>query len=365
MDDEASCGASRLYLRPLGLTAPEQALPGARRLAGGWLRFDRCEAVLRTETGVERRILPLAELEAWLGRLPAPVRHSGRDRLARLTAARPPVLGLSLDRPRLMGIVNVTPDSFSDGGLYLDVDRAVAHGMQLAADGADIVDVGAESTRPGAAAVPAEEQIARVVPVIARLAERGLVVSVDTRSAAVMVAALAAGARLVNDVSGLGHDPRALAVVADAMALNPGVAVVVMHMRGVPATMNQAPAYADPVLDVFDELAARLRDCEAAGLDRARILVDPGIGFAKRMEHGAAVTRALSLLHGLGCGVLAGFSRKGLVRRWADAAEPRDRLPGSLAAALAAFEQGVQILRVHDVRDTAQARDVWETLRVR
>ncbi|CAO3427009.1 dihydropteroate synthase [Azospirillum endophyticum] len=363
MEDDGT----RLTLRPLGLTAPEQALPGARRLAGGWLCFDRCEAVLRTVAGgeVARRILPLADLDAWAGGLPDPLQRSYRLWLERLTAERRPVAGLALDRPRLMGIVNVTPDSFSDGGCHADADRAVAHGIGLAAAGADIVDVGAESTRPGAAAVPAEDQIARAVPVIAQLAERGICVSVDTRNAEVMAAALAAGARLVNDVSGLRHDRRALAVVGDAMARDPGVAVVVMHMRGEPATMNQTPTYDDPALDVFDELAERLQWCEEGGLDRARILVDPGIGFAKRMEHGAAVARSLSLLHGLGCGLLAGFSRKGLVRGWADSTAPRDRLPGSLAAAIVAFEQGVQILRVHDVRETAQARDVWEALRMR
>ncbi len=361
MDGEAC----RLYLRPLGLTAPEQALPGARRLAGGWLCFDRCEAVLRTESAVERRVLSLADLDEWAVPLPDWVQPSCRLWLDRLTAERRSILGLSLDRPRLMGIVNVTPDSFSDGGQYLDADRAVAHGMELARAGADIVDIGAESTRPGAMAIAPEAQIARVVPVIARLAERGVVVSIDTRSAAVMAAALAAGARLVNDVSGLGHDPLALPVVREAMGRDAGVAVVLMHMRGEPATMNHAPVYDDPALDVFDELAERLQQCIDGGLDRSRILVDPGIGFAKRMEHGAAVARALSLLHGLGCGVLAGFSRKGLVRRWSNQTEPGDRLPGSLAAALAAFEQGVQVLRVHDVRETAQARDVWETLRMR
>lgn len=346
--------ATGLAVRPLGLTAPAHALPGARRLAGGWLCFDRCEIARRRGGIVERTLVALGgDAASWPASGPPDVAAL----LDRLSAARPDFAGLPLDRPRIMGILNVTPDSFSDGGRHRDAAEAVAHGLALAADGADIVDVGAESTRPGAAAVPAEEQIRRAIPVVARLADRGVTVSIDTRSAAVMRAALAAGAAVLNDVSGLTHDPDALGVAAASTA-----GLVLMHMRGVPETMNRAPAYDDPALDVFDELEQRVRACEAAGIPRGRILVDPGIGFAKTMRQGAAVARSLSLFHATGCGVLAGFSRKGLVERWAEGTAPEDRLPGSLAAALAAFSQGVQVVRVHDVAATAQARDVWAAL---
>lgn len=344
----------RIYVRPLGLMPPAHALAGARRLAAGWLSFDRCEVAVRRGAGIERRVVPLG---APLHDLPPPLLRRHREALERLSAPRPAFAGIPLDRPRIMGILNVTPDSFSDGGRHCDPEGAVAHGMAMAAAGADIIDVGAESTRPGAAAVPPDEQIRRAVPVIARLAERGLAVSIDTRSAAVMRAALAAGAAIINDVSALAHDAESLEAAAASDA-----GVILMHMRGVPETMNVAPAYADPVLDVFDELERRVQACEAAGLARGRILVDPGIGFAKTMPHGAAIIRSLALFHATGCGVLVGFSRKGLVAGWADTTEPSARLPGSLAAALVAFSQGVQVVRVHDVAATAQARDVWEAL---
>ncbi len=347
----------RIYVHPLGLTPPGHGLEGARPLAAGWLSFDRCEVVVRHGASLGRCLVPLGASPPPLHHLSPQFLESYREALARLSAPRPAFAGVPLDRPRIMGILNVTPDSFSDGGQHLKPEEAVEHGVAMAAAGADIIDVGAESTRPGATAIPPEQQIQRAVPVVARLAERGMVVSIDTRSAAVMRAALAAGAAIINDVSALTHDPDALEV-----ATLSGASVVLMHMRGVPLTMNLAPAYADPALDVFDELAQRVRICEAAGIPRGRILVDPGIGFAKTMEHGAAVTRALSLFHATGCGVLVGFSRKGLVGRWADATEPQARLPGSLAAALVAFSQGVQVVRVHDVAATAQARDVWEAL---
>ncbi len=337
------------YGRPLGLTPPGQALPGARSLAGGWLCFDRWEVIERRGPVVERTLAALGdpsprpeELLAWLGRLSAP---------------RPAFAGVSLDRPRIMGILNVTPDSFSDGGRYFNEDAAVEHGLAMAVAGADIIDVGAESTRPGALPVPAQEQIRRAIPVITGLARCGAVVSIDTRSAVVMHAAVAAGASIINDVSALSHDPLSLSVAAASDA-----GVILMHMRGAPENMNQAPAYADPALDVFDALEQRVLACEAAGIARHRILVDPGIGFAKTMPQGVAIANALSLFHGLGCGVLVGFSRKGLIERWTDATEPDERLPGSLAAALVAFSQGVQVVRVHDVAATAQARDVWKCL---
>ncbi len=338
-----------IYARPLGFAPASLSMPGARPLAGGWLCFDRCEVVRRSGGALERRLLALN----------AP--HFDRPDLSallnRLSAPRSAFAGLSLDRPRIMGILNVTPDSFSDGGRHLDEDRAVEHGLAMMRDGADIIDIGAESTRPGAQPVPAEEQMRRAIPVVGRLARHGAVVSMDTRSAAVMRAALAAGARILNDVSALTHDPDSLGVAAASTA-----GVVLMHMRGAPETMNTAPAYADPALDVFDELEQRVQACETAGIPRGRLLVDPGIGFAKRMTHGAAIARALSLFHGTGCGVMVGFSRKGLIARWAKEVEPGARLPGSLAAALLAFSQGVQVVRVHDVAATAQARDVWEAL---
>lgn len=265
---------------------------------------------------------------------------------------------LPADRPHIMGILNVTPDSFSDGGRHADPGVAIAAGLSMAEDGASIIDVGGESTRPGAAAVSVEAEQARVVPVIAALARAGLLVSVDTRNAATMAAALDAGAAIVNDVSGLTHDPDARPLVARR-----GCATVLMHMRGTPETMNAMTDYADVVRDVARELSARVVLALAAGIPRAAIAIDPGIGFAKTGEQSLSILRGLDSFTALGFPVLVGVSRKSFIGRLSGEADAARRLPGSLAAGLFALSRGARILRVHDVRDTAQAIRVWQALR--
>lgn len=259
------------------------------------------------------------------------------------------------DPPLVMGIVNVTPDSFSDGGHWLDAGAAIAHGLQLEAEGADILDIGGESTRPGAEPIGVEEELRRVIPVIAALAKQVRVpISIDTRNAEVMRRAADAGARIINDVAALGYDPDALRVAAET-----GLPVVLMHAQGDPRTMQLDPRYDDVVLDVCDWLAARISVCEAAGIPRARIVVDPGIGFGKTLDHNLALIGSLGILHGLGCPILLGASRKSFIGHLTGA-EALDRLPGSIATALLGAAQGVQILRVHDVAATRQALAVWE-----
>ncbi|HYD99325.1 MAG TPA: dihydropteroate synthase, partial [Alphaproteobacteria bacterium] len=270
---------------------------------------------------------------------------------------RPSLAGLAFDRPLVMGIVNVTPDSFSDGGDFADPARAIAHGRALRAAGADILDIGGESTRPGAAPVPVEQEIARVVPVVRALAAEGAVVSIDTRRAATMRAALAAGARILNDVTALAGDPDSLGVAAAS-----GAPVVLMHMQGEPRTMQADPRYDDVAFDIHDHLTARIAACAAAGIPRARIVVDPGIGFGKTGAHNVDLLRQLTLLHGLGCPVMVGVSRKRFLAGLSRQEPPKERLAGSLAAALAALDQGCQILRVHDVAETVQACAVWRAL---
>lgn len=270
----------------------------------------------------------------------------------------PPIAGIPLDRPQVMGILNVTPDSFSDGGRHAgDPARAAEAGLAMVAAGAAILDVGGESTRPGAKAVPVEEEIARVVPVIARLAKAGAKVSIDTRKAAVMAAALDAGAVMVNDVSALTYDPGALALVAAR-----GCPVVLMHHQGSPETMQANPVYADVLGEVQDWLAARIAICEAAGIDRANILVDPGIGFGKTLAHNLALIRGLSRFHDLGCALVLGASRKRLIGAMTGEVPVERRLGGSIALALAGAGQNVQFLRVHDVEETVQALRVWAAL---
>jgi dihydropteroate synthase len=260
-------------------------------------------------------------------------------------------------RPWVMGILNVTPDSFSDGGDFLSVDAAVAAGLAMAAAGADLIDVGGETTRPGSHPVAVEVEIARVVPVVRALAPRGLAISVDTRNAATMRAALDAGARIINDVSALTHDPAALAVVAAA-----GCPVVLMHMRDDPATMTARARYDDVAGEVVRELAARIAAAEAGGIARRNIAVDPGIGFAKTGEHNIALLRRLDELAVLGCPILVGVSRKRFIGTLTDEPEPRRRAAGSIAAGLFASLHGAAILRVHDVRETVQAVRVWRAL---
>lgn len=262
--------------------------------------------------------------------------------------------GLVLDRPRLMGIVNVTPDSFSDGGRFLETEAAIAHGRALRAAGADILDVGGESTRPGASPVGAAEEKARVVPVVKALAAEGALVSIDTRHASVMAAALDAGARLVNDVTALEGDPDSLALVARRV-----VPVVLMHMRGEPGTMQNDPRYNDVVAEVRDYLERRVAACTAAGIPKERIAVDPGIGFGKTVDHNLALIRHLDRLADLGCAILLGASRKSFIGALSKGEPATERLPGSLAAALAGVARGAHILRVHDVAATAQALAVW------
>ncbi len=265
----------------------------------------------------------------------------------------PTVAGVALDRPRLMGIVNVTPDSFSDGGR--GPEAAAAHGRRLAEEGADFLDVGGESTRPGSEGTPTEEQLARVLPVIEALAPLGVPISIDTRSAAVMRAAIEAGAAIVNDVAALDHDPAAAPTVA---AL--GVPVILTHARGEPARMRERADYADVAAEVRDELGAAVVRAEAAGIARANILLDPGFGFAKKPEQNAAALRALPVLSALGLPIVAGTSRKSFVR---GKTPPQERLGASIAAALAAVEGGAAILRVHDIAATAQALAVWAAVR--
>lgn len=277
------------------------------------------------------------------------------DILAALTEPRPRLAGLALDRPRIMGIVNVTPDSFSDGGQFANAAAAVDHGLRLIEEGADILDVGGESTRPGAHSVGLEEELRRVIPVIEGLRKRSeAVISVDTRKAGVMRRAANAGADILNDVSALTHDADALEAAAES-----GLPVILMHAQGDPRTMNDNPQYADAVLDVFDFLESRIRACEAAGIQKTKLVADPGIGFGKHLHHNVAVMAGLALYHGLGVPVLLGASRKKMIGQLCDVPEARDRVPGSLACAIAGISQGVQIVRVHDVKETKQAIEVW------
>ncbi len=346
---------ARLYIRPVGLlsgAAADAALASGagRRLAGGRFAFTACEVFVREPGALIAAVATPAEIEAWAAR-------GAAELLARHSAPRAPVLGLAMERPVVVVVINVTPDSFSDGGDFAAPADAIAHGRALAAAGAEVLDVGGESTRPGAGPVPPDEELERVVPVVRALAAGGARVSIDSRRASVVGAALDAGATMLNDVSALTFDPASLALAAASDA-----PVVLVHSRGDPATMQDDPVYEHAALDVYDHLDARIEACVAAGIDRRRLIVDPGIGFGKTLAHNVEILRHLALFHGLGCPLMLGVSRKRFIGRLTGVEAPKQRLPGSLAAGLSGLGQGVQLLRVHDVAETVQAIAVWEAM---
>jgi dihydropteroate synthase len=261
---------------------------------------------------------------------------------------------LVLDRPRIMGVVNVTPDSFSDGGLHFDAGQAIAHGLKLAAAGADILDVGGESTRPGAEPVAVEEELRRVIPVIEGLvAQTRLPISVDTSRPEVIRAAVAAGVGLINDVRAL-RLPGALEAAAES-----GAAVCLMHMQGEPGTMQQDPSYDDVLGEIQRFLADRILACQFSGIDKKQILVDPGFGFGKTLEHNLVLLARLKALDVLECPLLVGLSRKRMIGALTGRELPAERVAGSVAAALIAVQHGADIVRVHDVAETRDALAVW------
>jgi len=351
----------RLYIRPLTLVTSPQAVAGDAVRLGGGMAYAHLFAVTVTRDGVvvQRDLATASGIDWIFERLPDELGPEAEAQWAGLTTAHPPLqLGertIRLDQPQVVGILNVTPDSFSDGGAFLDdPDVARAHAAAMLEAGAAIVDVGGESTRPGAAAVWEGDEIKRVVPAVEHCAAMGAAVSIDTRRPAVMEAALAAGAHLINDVSALRHDPRSLEFAAAS-----GVPVILMHAPGEGDDLHAGSAYGNVVFEVFDWLrAARDRAIEG-GIARERIILDPGIGFGKTMAENLALINALPLFHALGQPLLLGASRKRLVGALSHEAPAQKRLGGSLALAMAGMQAGIQLIRAHDVYDTVQARNVW------
>jgi dihydropteroate synthase len=335
---------SALLLKPI-LEPAAPAGAGAARLGGGRLGFRMVEIIERASS--KRCLVSAAEAAQAAPKI-----------YRNLVRARPVVAGLDLGQTHLMGILNVTPDSFSDGAKWIEPETAAAHGRAMSRAGASLLDIGGESTRPGSTGTSCEEQLERILPVIRSLAHEATPVSVDTRDATVMRQSIQAGAALINDVSGLRHDPVAPDTVAEL-----AVPVILMHMRGTPEDMSSRADYDDVILDVYDELLALTEAAHAAGIEQDSIIVDPGIGFAKHPKHSIAVLRDLPLLHGLGYPLLVGASRKGFIGTLA-AGKPaaEDRLAGSLMAMTWALNGGAQLLRVHDVAESRQALDLWQAL---
>jgi dihydropteroate synthase len=351
--------AARLYLRPAAFVDGPFDHPGAAvNLAGGLCWFAKVHIIARV--GPQRQysaMVDVADMPALIARHPA----LDQPWQALLRPRSPLQLGqttLRWNRPHLMAVLNITPDSFSDGGAYVEASDAVARAHQMMADGASLLDVGAESTRPGAKPVSAAEEQARLEPVLAPLCALGLPVSLDTRNAMVMRYGLQHGVAMINDVSALCHDAQALALVAAA-----GCPVVLMHMQGEPGSMLNDPSYDDVLLDVYDMLAARIEACVAAGIARHHIIIDPGIGFGKHLRHNIDLLNGLALFHALGAPLLLGASRKRMIGALSKEEAADNRLAGSLALAQTGLMQGAQLLRVHDVAATKQMLKVWQGLR--
>ncbi|UIP06392.1 dihydropteroate synthase [Erythrobacter sp. SDW2] len=354
-----------VYIRPIGFVPGPQAEEGdAIGLAGSMVYAHRFAVVLRRDGQVaERWTCSPQHIAQVIGELPGTLGEEAETQWANLKIVHPPLsLGertVRLDQPQVMGILNVTPDSFSDGGEFLDnpeVGKAQAAKMLEA--GAAIIDIGGESTRPGAAAVWEEEEIKRILPAVQYCAAMGAAVSIDSRRAGVMEAALDAGATLVNDVSGLQYDPRSAELVARR-----GCPVVLMHAPGKGQDLHENGDYESVVFDVFDALRARRDAAVSAGISPDRILLDPGLGFGKKLADNTALVNALPLFHALGHPLLLGASRKRMIGALSNEAPVEQRLGGSIALAMAGMDAGVQLLRVHDVAETVQARNVWRGLR--
>lgn len=328
------------YYRPIVQT--DRCRPkGAKAVAGGWSWFTHAEHITRSG---DTQVVPLTDIPAEI--------------VDNISLPRPAICNLEMDSPHIMGVLNVTPDSFSDGGEHNSLEDAVARANEIISEGAVIVDIGGESTRPGAEFVESSVEMARTIPVIEALKTAGVKtpISIDTRKADVAAAAIEAGASMYNDVTAFRYDMQSLPLVGKMQPF-----VCLMHSISDPKTMQNNPVYENVLLDVYDHLEQQVTACVNAGLPRERIVVDPGIGFGKTLDHNLLLVRGLSLFHGLGCPILLGVSRKRFIGEIGFAQNPADRVAGSIAIALEGLRQGVQFLRVHDIWQTHQAVNLWKT----
>ncbi len=345
-----------IYLQPIGLLYGEVArdavlLGAALPLAGSAIAFSAVRLWEGEPGNVKYAIAPTSTIKA----IDEP---KIKELLDHIVAPRTAIAGVSMDRPRIMGIVNVTPDSFSDGGEHLEPSDAIEHAKALSNDGADFVDIGGESTRPGSETVASDEELRRILPVLSGLTGLTTPVSVDTRKPEVMREAAKIRADLINDVSAFTFAPNSLATAVELKK-----PAVLMHSKGDPKTMQDSPSYRDVVIEVYDFLENRIEAAASAGLPRSYLIADPGIGFGKTAAHNASLLQSITLFHGLGVPLLTGTSRKRSLQRISGAKAPREQAVASVAAALDAMWQGVQIVRVHDVEETRQALAVLRWLR--
>lgn len=359
----AASTTAQIYCRPTCFVdRPHELDDNCLRIADTMVWFAAWHISLRDGASVKAAIVMVAEWGDWIAAMPDRLAEAATAQRAAVVRPRGALhLGertVRLNEPQLMGILNVTPDSFSDGGKHVDAEAATDAGFAMATAGAAMIDVGGESTRPGAPLIWDGDEIKRVEGVVAALAKGGVAVSIDTRKAAVMEAALSAGARIVNDVSALRYDDRAMEVVVAA-----GCPVVLMHAPSAKSDPHEGGDYTHVLFDVYDMLAERVAACVAAGIDPAKIIVDPGLGFGKGVADNLAVINGLALFHTLGCPILFGASRKRMIGALDNEAAADQRLGGTVALHYQAAAQGAQMLRVHDIAENRQALRVWRGLR--
>ena len=350
----------KFYVQPLGLLRGfTHCDPSFKNLAGGDIYFSVVKIIRRSPQNIIEDIVPVCDLKGFLDAKEPSVRAEVISLIKNIESPRHSLSlknGLVIDwkKPIIQGVLNVTPDSFSDGGENADLEQAILHARQMMDAGADIIDIGGETTKPGAKPVSIADEKSRVLPAIERIAPLNIPLSIDSRNAGVMKSAILAGAHIINDVSALSHDPLSLEVVKDE-----NVPVVLMHSQGSPDTMQDNPVYEHVLLDIYDYLESRINLCIEAGIEKNKIIVDPGIGFGKTVEHNLAIINGLAIFHGLGVPLLLGTSRKSFIGTIAGEGVAAKRVPGSIASMLLCLEQGAQIARVHDVEQSKQAISIW------
>ncbi|MFK7841488.1 MAG: dihydropteroate synthase [Sphingorhabdus sp.] len=366
LEELEACGAdARLYLKPVGLVdSPQWHDDKNQRLNNSLTWFSQVEYLI-VEAGKSnlRGLVNITQWPEWSNALPEPLAVRAASQFANLTRQHAELKCgdriIRFDQPHVMGILNITPDSFSDGGKHQnDPDKAAEAGLAMASSGASVLDIGGESTRPGAETVWEGDEIKRVLPVIERLAHCGAVLSIDTRKAAVMEAAISAGAHLINDVSALLHDKRSLEVAGIS-----GRPVVLMHAPSSGKNPHKGDGYGNIVTETLDWLEQRIADVVAAGFEREKIIIDPGLGFGKSLADNLALMNNIAMFHALGQPLLIGASRKRMIGALSKEAPVDQRLGGSIAFAHHAIQQGSQIVRVHDVPETVQALQIWRGMR--
>lgn len=353
----------KYYLQPLGfLRGCSRSLDEYPSLAGGDLKFTTLKVIIRDDKGLSSSIIPSNDFENYVSQLSDPEANELRKTMEDIVSGRVEItfsngLSLNWNKPVLQGILNVTPDSFSDGGAFDESEQAIRHAINMFKAGAQIIDVGGETTKPGANPVSIETEKMRVIPVIEKLSNHNFLISIDSRNADVMKAAIEAGAHIINDVSALEHDPAAMNVIKES-----GAPVILMHAQGNPDVMQNNPKYDNVVLDIYDYLEARIKDCLEQGVDKNKIIIDPGIGFGKTVDHNLEILSNISIFHGLGVPILFGVSRKSFIGKITGEEVASNRITGSIAAAQFCFDQGVQIARVHDVDETENAFLVYNAI---